>query len=550
VCNEVVELLIIVMAACCVEMADLFKNLSLKWPQSWVEFVEKVASVFNFTLPRWLSFINVECSFQLAYFEKFCLVMASPFLLMATMVLGLLLRTAISKLAIRRLASIAEDDQLEQPLLSVRNDNQHVVESPTDQPQPEPEAELSEVSAKDKRWADMDATERKCAEQIGWTPTSWDKGDMTPLRTSWCRLSEEQQADASHLGWRATAFGDLENESVLDDSDAEHERQPVLEGRCWCFSYVVRVVSRMENYVLVLRTPAGRRQAMHAMLQKLAKFDYNETKLQMQSIFLVYLMVGYVALVSEALAPFGCTEVYGKVVMSQIPSIECNWCGRPEDVQWLGGHSVGYKWLATLATLCSAFYGIGIPSMFLYIIWSHRGQLKHRAYTDRYGFLSNKMREEIAWWEVAIMIRKLLLCIMTITSGGHTVRGSLLNMLVLFGAAFCQFQLAPFAQKDANYAETATLLSTVLVRVVGLGQQAVLGPNAKIVEKTIIEQSTTSDMDDDQKDAIETLDTFNYFCYGIMAAGVIFTLLVILRRMGMAKFLYHPFEALITAVFQ
>ena len=138
-------MLTIVVGGCCVEMADLFKNLSLKWPQSWVEFVEKVASVFNFTLPRWLSFINVECSFQLAYFEKFCLVMASPFLLMATMVLGLLLRTAISKLAIRRLASIAEDDQLEQPLLG--NDNQHVGESPTDQPQPEPEAELSEVSA-------------------------------------------------------------------------------------------------------------------------------------------------------------------------------------------------------------------------------------------------------------------------------------------------------------------------------------------------------------------------------------------------------------------
>jgi hypothetical protein len=214
-----------------------------------------------------------------------------------------------------------------------------------------------------------------------------------------------------------------------------------------------------------------------------------------------------------------------------------DWCGPKTAVSWAFGN-VGYAWLVTIGLVCAVFYGLGIPLLFWSIMRVNKAKLKHREYTSRFGFLSNKMSEEYPWWECVIIIRKLMLTFITVQSGGHSVRASLMNMLVLFFAAFLQFQFAPYAQKDANLAETATLVSTVLVLVVGIGQQAVLGPSSQIIQHRIVTDDS-EDPEDAAAAAIEALDSFNVICYIVMGAGIVFTLCVILRRLGMAKFLYE-----------
>jgi hypothetical protein len=214
-----------------------------------------------------------------------------------------------------------------------------------------------------------------------------------------------------------------------------------------------------------------------------------------------------------------------------------DYCGPKSAVQWTFG-DVGYAWLATIGSVCGVFYGLGIPLLFWSIMHVNRAKLKHREYTSRFGFLSNKMSEEYPWWECVICIRKLLLTYTTVKSGGHSVRASLTNMIVLFFASFLQFQFAPYAQKDANLAETATLVSTVFVLVVGIGQQAVLGPTSQIIQHRVVTDDS-EDSEDATAAAIEVLDTFNIICYIVMGVGIIFTICVILRRLGMAKFLYE-----------
>lgn len=45
-----------------------------------------------------------------------------------------------------------------------------------------------------------------------------------------------------------------------------------------------------------------------------------------------------------------------------------------------------------------------------------------------------------------ILFRKACLIGITVLSGGHTVRHSLMNLLAVLTAAFLQFRVAPFAQ--------------------------------------------------------------------------------------------------------
>ena len=137
-------------------------------------------------------------------------------------------------------------------------------------------------------------------------------------------------------------------------------------------------------------------------------------------------------------------------------------------------------------------------------------------------------------WEVAILLRKMVLISITVLSGGHTVRHSLMNLLAVLTAAFLQFRWAPFAQLDANLAEGLTLVSTVLILVIGLGQQAVGGPSDMLLDQ--LDQSDDSDDDDDGRDQ-EVLDDFLLFCYVIMGLCISAAMCVILRRIGGVYFM-------------
>ena len=104
-----------------------------------------------------------------------------------------------------------------------------------------------------------------------------------------------------------------------------------------------------------------------------------------------------------------------------------------------------------------------------------------------------------------------------------------MNLLAVLAAAFLQFRWAPFAQMDANLAEGLTLISTVLILVIGLGQQAVGGPGNFVQDQ--LDVGDDDDDDDDGRDQ-EVLDGFLMFCYVIMGTCIFAAGCVIMRRLG------------------
>jgi hypothetical protein len=60
------------------QSAHLFSSLDLAWPPEFLEFVHKVASVFNFSLPDWRYVPHPECSFTIDYTTKWFVMVLSP----------------------------------------------------------------------------------------------------------------------------------------------------------------------------------------------------------------------------------------------------------------------------------------------------------------------------------------------------------------------------------------------------------------------------------------------------------------------------------------
>ena len=58
---------------------------------------------------------------------------------------------------------------------------------------------------------------------------------------------------------------------------------------------------------------------------------------------------------------------------------------------------IDYKHLFILGWVFSALYGLGIPILFFCIMYSNREKIKHHEYTEQFGFLSTKMREDFYW---------------------------------------------------------------------------------------------------------------------------------------------------------
>ena len=454
------------------QTAAVFKTLNLHWPPEWVKFISEVAEVFNFTLPHWLSSLDPQCSFELTYQEKWLMMMFSPAFVASTMFIYV-----IVMLCLRRLArSVLRGSQLAQ---QIREHKERLRER----------------------------------ELTGLAGAGTAASEPTPDSEPGSAQSRPFSPEVPRSGFEA-------------EPEPEPEPAPGTERSCIAI-VCTKNVGDQTTYVFTRRWWIG-------VLVGWELFDVSGTMEKFKTIAIGFLMLGYVALLSYALAPLGCEDLYGNTYMTTRASIECNWCkeGNPD-------LPMGYGWLYILAWLFSVIYGIGIPALLFCIMYSHSDEIQHHEYTQRYGFLSTKMRQEWYWWEVAILGRKMALIGITVLSGGHTVRHTLMNLLAVLFAAFLQFRLAPFAQADANLAEGLTLVSTVLVLVIGLGQQAVVGPSASVSAQSPIQtQIDMEDDDDGQNRDKEVIDQFLMCCYVVMALCIGAAVAVILRRLGGVWFMY------------
>lgn len=134
---------------------------------------------------------------------------------------------------------------------------------------------------------------------------------------------------------------------------------------------------------------------------------------------------------------------------------------------------------------------------------------------------------------MCIFIRKLLLTAITVFAGEQSVRHALLALLVVLCATAMHLRCQPFAHYDANLAESLTLAATILVPIVGLGQQAATGASAHV---TVQGRGSSMDLGRATQAAI---DGFNQFCYSVMGACILVTMYVIIRRVSGVVFLFR-----------
>jgi hypothetical protein len=148
------------------------------------------------------------------------------------------------------------------------------------------------------------------------------------------------------------------------------------------------------------------RVAAYLVVDRLVQFDqraYHNALDRVWSMILVFLMVGYVFLVSTALEPMSCREdINKKWYMIAHPQQQCNWCEWSDANQWT--EELPYPVLAGAAMIIASFYGLGIPILFFCIMYTNApgedgaNGLKKRRFVSRYGFLTSKTSETYYWW--------------------------------------------------------------------------------------------------------------------------------------------------------
>ena len=78
------------------------------------------------------------------------------------------------------------------------------------------------------------------------------------------------------------------------------------------------------------------------------------------------------------------------------PQQECNWC-TTEVLYNVETHELSYPALATLAYFVTSIYAIGVPTLFFFIMHSHRHVLRYAKFSNDYGFLTSKTSEKYYW---------------------------------------------------------------------------------------------------------------------------------------------------------
>eukprot|EP00892_Ulva_mutabilis_P007624 jgi/Ulvmu1/5233/UM022_0026.1 len=126
---------------------------------------------------------------------------------------------------------------------------------------------------------------------------------------------------------------------------------------------------------------------------------------------------------------------------------------------WQGEHRnlVLYVGIPGLLLWC-----IGVPLLFFGALWRERRKLQHAAVRAYLGFLYIGYRHQHFYWEVVIIMRKIL--VVAITTLVHGTERSQLRLMLMLGiiwlALVMQVMLRPYAKNLLNRAEVVSLSAT------------------------------------------------------------------------------------------
>eukprot|EP01046_Picozoa_sp_COSAG06_P069289 COSAG06_NODE_18830_length_866_cov_1.279009_1_plen_234_part_10 len=170
--------------------------------------------------------------------------------------------------------------------------------------------------------------------------------------------------------------------------------------------------------------------------------------------------------------------------------------------------------------ICWVIYGFGVPFGCWWILnkakhaaGGSEGRLKDKKFSDTYGFMTTKMKEESPCyvWDVVVLVRKGVLALFTTYfSVSDSKTYYVLSLVVMVISIFAQQYYQPFALWDANLVESMTLLSSTLLLVLALARP----------------QSDGSKQDESTAGA-----WVNFICRFFVFVTVSGTIVVIIRRM-------------------
>lgn len=231
-------------------------------------------------------------------------------------------------------------------------------------------------------------------------------------------------------------------------------------------------------------------------------------------------------LVSTAVQPWICFEdADGHFYLTVDGTINCEPCHFDDDIPaWLGGYD-GFKVLSAVALV---LYGIFVPSVFFYIVHTHREEVKSGPYLQKYGFLTAKFSERFYAWEIVVLIRKASLSIITAHAGKTSARCGLLSMSVMFMAFGGQMAAQPFTHDDANLAECLSIATTCIILLIGLGYESI---NSQAESGDIDVKDTLCAQHPEMPDCA-VLFWMNIAVYVVVGATVLVSSMIIYARYG------------------
>lgn len=151
---------------------------------------------------------------------------------------------------------------------------------------------------------------------------------------------------------------------------------------------------------------------------------------------LVIMTVLYVFMASKAMEPLDCTtQPDGRRSMDANPEIECT---------FLEGD---YARLQVSSFFFFVTYGIGIPSVLFYILYKARKNKKMGdvGFVQRFGWLYLRYNRDYYFWEIFVLVRKLLLVLIQMVYNAEPVSQALGCIMVLAVALAAHLRYMPFA---------------------------------------------------------------------------------------------------------
>jgi len=138
----------------------------------------------------------------------------------------------------------------------------------------------------------------------------------------------------------------------------------------------------------------------------------------------------------------------------------------PDIVCWRGTH---LKFVLFVTVPAMVVWTFGVPMLGMYRVWKHRKELDDRAVREKLGFLYNGYENRTWYWEMVVLLRKMVLVALSLSYSGVSVSMLvLLGFLVLIVSFHFQFKYEPYLDDEADTMEHRSLLVASVTLFFGL----------------------------------------------------------------------------------